>query len=53
MCFIGFLAPENVCLALKIKALSHLEAEIWGNIMFTAAICKMAAISAFWPGLAF
>ncbi|KAG1684096.1 hypothetical protein GQR58_009520 [Nymphon striatum] len=32
MCFIGFLVPENVCLALKIKPLSHLEVEILGNI---------------------
>jgi len=38
MSSIGFLTLENVCLALKIKALSHLEAEIWGNIRFTAAI---------------
>jgi len=28
MFFICFLVPENVCLALKIKALCHLEAEI-------------------------
>ena len=37
---IGFLAPENVCLALKIKALSRLEAEIIGNICFMVAILE-------------
>ena len=53
-CVIGFLTAENVCLALKIKALSHLEAEILGNICFMAAILetggnfeKLAVIFAF------
>ena len=35
---IRFLAPENVCLALEIKVLIRLEAEIIGNICFMAAI---------------
>ena len=49
---IGFLAPENVCLALKIKALIRLEAEIIGNICFMAAILENAAIY-FLPGLTY
>ena len=40
MCFIGFLAPENVCLALKIKALRHLEVEILGNTRFMVFILE-------------
>ena len=31
---------ENVCLAFKIKAQCHLEAEIIGNICFMAAILE-------------
>ena len=40
ICFIGFLVPENICLALKTKALCYLEAEIQRNISFMAAILK-------------
>ena len=39
--FVGFLAPKNVDLGVEFKALSYLEAEIWTNMHFPAAILKI------------
>ena len=38
--FVGFLAPKNVDLGVEFKALSYLEAAIWTNMYFPAAILK-------------
>ena len=38
--FVGFLAPKNVELGVEFKALSYIEAEIWTNMYFPAAILK-------------